>query len=355
MAEEMNTNKGGAGKAFLRSVAFVLIVLAVYIYIAEVITEISGQAHRGTVAAGVGAEQGREIFFGKGKCSTCHSLGNEGSAIRCPNLGVVEGAKPPFDRPIIQRAELRVAEIEKKTGKKMLPIEYIIQSHYDPGAYVVEGFKNEMPVIWKPPIGLSADEEISVDAFLMSQGGELDMSAITNSPILAQMKAGIKTLEGEGGGGKVGFKPYLKGDVAKGAEIFFSPSSATPCAKCHTAKDVAGVVRGGKVGPELTNVAGSRTPEYIVESVMDPSAVIVSGFEGVTITTKDDEYLTGMKKGEDATSVDLMIDTGEVIKVPKSNITEVIPEKISTMPGNFREVLTMEQFHDLLAYLLTLT
>jgi hypothetical protein len=91
MSEEINTNKGGAGKAFLKSIAFVLVVLAVYIYIAEVITDISGQAHRGSVAAGVGPEQGREIFFGKGKCSTCHSLGNEGSAIRCPNLGVVEG------------------------------------------------------------------------------------------------------------------------------------------------------------------------------------------------------------------------------------------------------------------------
>ncbi|MBI3358781.1 MAG: Triheme cytochrome c, partial [Nitrospirae bacterium] len=66
-------------------------------------------------------------------------------------------------------------------------------------------------------------------------------------------------------------------------------------------------------------------------------------------------YITGIKKGEDATSVDMMIDTGEIVKIPKSNITSIDVQKISTMPGNFREVLTMEQFHDLLAYLLTLT
>ncbi len=355
MSEEINTNKGGAGKAFLKSIAFVLVVLAVYIYIAEVITDISGQAHRGSVAAGVGPEQGREIFFGKGKCSTCHSLGNEGSAIRCPNLGVVEGGKPPFDMPILQRAELRAAERSKATGQKYNPVDYIIESHYDPGAYVVDGFRNEMPVIWKAPIELSLDEEVSVDAFLMSQGGELDMAQITNSPILAKIKAGIKKMEGEGGGGKAAaFAPYLKGDPAKGEQIFFSPSSATPCAKCHTAKDAAGVIRGGKVGPELTNVAGSRTAQFIIESVMDPSANIASGFEGVLIITKDEEYLTGVKKGEDATSVDIMVDT-EVMKIPKSNIESVELQKISTMPGNFREVLTMEQFHDLLAYLLTLT
>ncbi len=355
MAEEINTNKGGAGKAFIRSVIFVLIVLGVYIYIAEVITDISGQAHRGSVAAGVGPEQGREIFFGKGKCSTCHSLGNEGSAIRCPNLGIKEGAPAPFDRPIIQRAELRAAERSKATGRKYLPIEYIIESHYDPGAYVVEGFRNEMPTIWKPPIGLSADEEMSVDSFLMSLGGEVDLSQIANSPIFAKIKEGIKKLEGEGGGKTAAFAPYIKGDPAKGEQIFFSPSSATPCAKCHTAKDAKGVIRGGKVGPELTTVAGTRTPQFIIESVMDPSAVIASGYEGVLVVTKDDEYITGIKKGEDATSVDMMIDTGEIVKIPKSKIASVEVQKISTMPGNFREVLTMEQFHDLLAYLLTLT
>jgi putative heme-binding domain-containing protein len=257
--------------------------------------------------------------------------------------------------PISQRAVLRAAERSKATGRTYLPVDYILESHYDPGAYVVAGFRNEMPVIWKPPIELSADEEVSVDAFLMSLGGEVDIAAITNSPIFAKIKEGIKKLEGEGGGGAVKFAPYLKGNPAKGEQIFFDPNSPTPCAKCHTAKDAAGVIRGGKVGPELTSVGGTRTPQYIIESVMDPSAVIVSGFEGATVETKDGDYITGMKKAEDATSVDMMIDTGEIVKIPKSNIASLTPEKISTMPGNFRELLTMEQFHDLFAYLMTLS
>jgi len=356
MSEEISQGKGGAGKAFLRSVFFVLVVLSVYIYIAEVITEISGQAHRGAATAGVGPEMGREIFFGKGKCSTCHSLGSEGSAVRCPNLGVKEGAGPPFDIPISQRAALRAAERSQATGKAYAPVEYIIESHFNPSAYVVTGYRDEMPVIWKPPIALNADEEASVDAFLMSIGGEVDLASITNSPIFLKMKEEIKKLESEGdGGGKAVFKPYLKGDPAKGELIFFSPESQTPCAKCHTAKDLKGEVRGGKVGPELTTVAGSRSVEYIIESVMDPSASIASGFEGTLVVTNDDDYITGVKKGEDAESVEMMIDTGEIVKIPKSNIASVEVQKISTMPGNFRELLTMEQFHDLLAFLLTLT
>jgi putative heme-binding domain-containing protein len=346
----METKKkmDGATRAFLRSVVFVLCVLGVYIYIAGVITEISGQGNRGVAAAGVGPEQGREVFFGKGKCSTCHSLGTEGSAVRCPNLGVKDGAGPPFDMPIIQRAELRAKERTAKTGQPYTATDYILESHFEPGAYVVEGYKNEMPVIWKPPIALSADEEISVDSFLQSLGGEADLPAITGSPIFAKIKRGIKSLESEPTGG--GFALYLTGDAARGEQIFFDPDSPTPCAKCHTIKG-----QGGKVGPELTNVAGSRTPQYIVESVLDPSKEIASGFEPFLVETKAGDFITGVKKGEDAESFEILDDQGELRKIPKAEIQEIVPQKISIMPGNFREILTMEQFHDVVAFLLTLT
>jgi putative heme-binding domain-containing protein len=345
---ERKKKMDGATRAFLRSVVFVLCVLAVYIYIAGVITEISGQGDRGVAAAGVGPEQGREVFFGKGKCSTCHSLGTEGSAVRCPNLGATDGAAPPFDMPIIQRAELRAKERTAKTGQPYAPTDYILESHFDPGAYVVEGYKNEMPVIWKPPIALSADEEVSVDSFLQSLGGEVDLPAITGSPIFAKIKAGIKTLESEPAGG--GFALYLTGDAARGEQIFFDPDSPAPCAKCHTVKG-----QGGKVGPELTNVAGSRTPQYIVESVLEPSKEIASGFEPYLVETKAGDYITGVKKGENAESFEILDDQGELRKIPKADIHEIVPQKISIMPGNFREVLTMEQFHDVIAFLLTLT
>ncbi len=340
--------KSGARAAFIRSVVFVFAVLGVYIYIAEVITDISGQAHRGSVATGVGPEMGREIFFGKGKCSTCHSLGGQGSAVRCPNLGATAGADPPFDIPIIERAALRAKQRSEKTGQPYTATDYIIESHFDPGAYVVEGYKNEMPVIWKPPIGLNADEEMAVDMFLQAEGGSADAAAITNSPVFAKLKAGLATLTSEPAG--EAFKPYLAGDPAKGELIFFDPDSPTPCAKCHTVKG-----QGGKVGPELTNVAGSRTPQFIIQSVLEPSADIASGFEPFLIQTNDEEFISGIKKGEDAESFELMDDQGEVRKIAKADIAKLVPQKISIMPGNFREILTMEQFHDLIAFLLTLT
>jgi len=349
MSEEIK-REGGGGHAFLRSLFFVLCILGVYIYVAEVITDISGQGHRGAVSTAVGPEMGKEIFFGKGKCSTCHSLGNEGSAIRCPNLGIVEGADAPFDRPIIQRAALRAEEIKAKTGKSYTPTDYIIESHFNPSAYVVEGFKNEMPVIWKPPIGLNLDEEMAVDAFLQSYGGEVDLAAIANSPIFAELKKNVKALQAESGDSGGAAKPLLVGDPAQGEAFFFDPSSPVPCGKCHTVKG-----NGGKVGPELTNVGGTRSAEYIMESILEPSKVIASGFEPYLVITKDNEFVTGVKRAEDSTGIELMDDEGEIRKIEKENIEKVVPQKLSIMPGNFKEILTMQQFHDLVAFLVSLT
>jgi putative heme-binding domain-containing protein len=132
-------------------------------------------------------------------------------------------------------------------------------------------------------------------------------------------------------------------------ELFFDEESNAGCARCHTVAE-----KGGKVGPELTTVSGTRSPQYIVESVLTPSAVIASGFESILIITNDERYLTGIKKGEDELSVSMMLDSGEVLKVLKEEIKEVAPQETSVMPSGFAEDLTMTEFHDVLAFVLTL-
>jgi cytochrome c len=94
---------------------------------------------------------GREIAEGKGLCFTCHTIGKKG-ALRFPDL---EG--------IGSRARTR------EPG--MSDIEYMAHSMYEPNAYVVQGFNPGMPVINKPPIGLTDDEILCVIAFLQTLGG----------------------------------------------------------------------------------------------------------------------------------------------------------------------------------------
>jgi hypothetical protein len=97
------------------------------------------------------AEIGREIMDGKGLCLTCHTIGRTG-VLRFPDL---EG--------VAVRAQSRVPGLSE--------VEYFAQSMYEPDAYIVEGFNPGMPVINRPPIGLTDQEILCVIAYLQSLGG----------------------------------------------------------------------------------------------------------------------------------------------------------------------------------------
>jgi mono/diheme cytochrome c family protein len=99
---------------------------------------------------------GQEIFEGKGLCTTCHTLGKSG-ALRFPDLGGI-GA----------RAATRREGLDD--------VAYLAESIYDPNLYIVPGFNPGMPVINKPPIGLTDQEILAVIAYLQSLGGKVTVT-----------------------------------------------------------------------------------------------------------------------------------------------------------------------------------
>jgi hypothetical protein len=94
---------------------------------------------------------GRQLMEGKGLCMTCHTIGRSG-ALRFPDLDGVAS-----------RAATRVPGLND--------VEYFAQSLYAPDTYIVPGFNPGMPVINKPPIGLTDQEILTVIAALQSMGG----------------------------------------------------------------------------------------------------------------------------------------------------------------------------------------
>jgi mono/diheme cytochrome c family protein len=94
---------------------------------------------------------GREIMEGKGLCMTCHTIGKTG-ALRFPDLAGVD-----------VRAKSRESGLSD--------VEYFAQAMYEPNAFIVPGFNPGMPVINKPPIGLTDQEILCVIAYLQSLGG----------------------------------------------------------------------------------------------------------------------------------------------------------------------------------------
>ena len=94
---------------------------------------------------------GREIMDSKGLCFTCHTIGKTG-VLRFPDLDGVE-----------VRAQSRVPGLSA--------VEYFAQSLYEPEKFIVPGFNPGMPVINKPPIGLTDPEILCVIAYLQTLGG----------------------------------------------------------------------------------------------------------------------------------------------------------------------------------------
>jgi hypothetical protein len=134
----------------------VLATTAFYGYVGQMVPQSEVQppeevAIRADLTTPEMVEVGRGIAEGKGLCRTCHTIGQSG-ALRFPDLAGVAG-----------RAAERV--------KGLSDVEYFAQTLYDPNAYVVEGFNPGMPVINRPPIGLTDQEILCVIAYLQSLGG----------------------------------------------------------------------------------------------------------------------------------------------------------------------------------------
>ncbi len=88
---------------------------------------------------------------GKGKClGSCHTIGQSGP-LRFPDLDGIG-----------QRAATRVEGLSA--------VEYLAESLYEPAAYIVPGYPNQMQPMNQPPINLSDDEIKAVIAWLQSLG-----------------------------------------------------------------------------------------------------------------------------------------------------------------------------------------
>ena len=119
------------------------------------------------------------------------------------------------------------------------------------------------------------------------------------------------------------------------------------CVICHQLDG-----KGAVIGPQLDGV-GNRGLERIIEDVLDPSRNIDPAFQPSLVTLKDDTSITGLQRREEG-EVLVFVDTqGKEITVQKKEIAEKRESQLSLMPSNFADVLTKEEFSDLMAFLLS--
>ena len=139
----------------------------------------------------------------------------------------------------------------------------------------------------------------------------------------------------------------LGGDPIEGQRIFTQHSTAQ-CARCHR---VGG--EGSDFGPDLADIAARLDSGKLLESLINPSAVIAEGYELVTIVTNSDETIGGTIRMETDKLIEIVQQDGSVKKVSKTEIKDRTSVAVSTMPP-MGAILTKMEIRDVLAYLRTL-
>ena len=137
-----------------------------------------------------------------------------------------------------------------------------------------------------------------------------------------------------------------KANAERGRALFLSRSGAD-CARCHKLEGI-----GNVFAPDLHGIATRATAEFIVRSILEPSAAITEGFVLHVVKTRSGEHIPGIVIKETARAVTLALMDSSTRVVATNDITsrETIPT--SAMPPVFAQMLTPQDVADLTAYLL---
>jgi len=263
------------------------------------------------------ADEGEKIIFGgvgknkeqgaigKGQCPLCHAFHAGMLGERAPNLmGLPERAgKERIEDPKYSKGKPAGRDYAQKeafpgSGTAENGQEYIAESHACPNCYVVAGYgvkgtndkESPMPSIHKPPISLSLDELAAVDTWLYVREGRdapsFDEIVKSYEKFIPEADRPKKQEE------KAGPPSALMADGTEPVDQIFAKAQ---CVSCHTIPGIPGA--NGTIGPKLvegTNAptrikdkdykgTAKTTPDYIMESIVNPSAYVVKPFPDNTM------------------------------------------------------------------------
>jgi hypothetical protein len=261
---------------------------------------------------------GTELEVGKAQCPLCHGF-FKGSKMADPNEYPSPPYGPHFFNHFTERIERLVASPQYKqrprntvqpeafpgSGIATSLIEYLAESNVCPSCYVVPGFgvrdthdhESPMPAIHKAPIGLTIDELIAVDTWLYVHDCKEPPSPqeIENAyrKFVPASEWFMASRDPEIYPASESPGPVIQSDgplELTGQEPLDELFTKALCFACHTIPGFRGAV--GVVGPELAMKTtalkrlkdprykgkASNVREYIIESILDPSAYVVEGY-----------------------------------------------------------------------------
>jgi putative heme-binding domain-containing protein len=134
------------------------------------------------------------------------------------------------------------------------------------------------------------------------------------------------------------------GDPARGELVYRRQQLL--CMSCHAIGDA-----GGVLGPNLVSIGASAPVDYLIESLLNPSAKIKEGYHMVIVTKKDGSVVSGGLVQDGNDELVIRDPANQIQKVAKSQIANRLISPASMMPPGLTASLREDEFIDLVTFL----
>ena len=131
------------------------------------------------------------------------------------------------------------------------------------------------------------------------------------------------------------------GDAAKGKALV----NSSGCLSCHRIGDT-----GARVGPNLSDIGGRRSPERLQRSIVAPDEEVLPENRFVNVVLKDGSNVRGRLLNHDALSVQLIDPKEQLRSFQTAEIRRYTILTKGLMPS-FESKLSAEQLADIVEYL----
>jgi putative heme-binding domain-containing protein len=151
----------------------------------------------------------------------------------------------------------------------------------------------------------------------------------------------------------------VAGDRANGERLFWSKGN---CGQCHTVG-----ARGGRLGPDLTQIGEKRSPSNLRTSLLDPEAEVPENFASyrkviyapdnflrIRAVTADGKQITGVRVNEDTFSIQIRDAADKIYSFRKTELRELHEDWGKSPMPSFRNTFSETELQDVIAYLASL-
>ncbi|HXP87737.1 MAG TPA: c-type cytochrome [Bryobacteraceae bacterium] len=135
------------------------------------------------------------------------------------------------------------------------------------------------------------------------------------------------------------------GDAARGRALVEGKGA---CLTCHRVNG-----KGSRVAPDLSEVGGIRTAEYLERSLLDPNESVLPEHRTVRAVTRQGTVITGRRLNEDTHSIQLIDQEEHLRSLDKADLKEYAILTTSSMPS-YQGKFSSAELADVVTYLLSL-